>query len=289
MHILTLYMEKLPISVIILTYNEEVNLERALLSVRHWVHDIVVVDSGSTDKTVEIAKHFDARVFEHEFKHQADQFNWALENTSPTGDWILRLDADEVMMEELWHEIAEKLPKVSSETNGFLMKRRVYFMGRWIKHGGYYPAWMLRLFRKGHGRSEDRSMDEHIVLSSGRAERLEHDFIDDNHKDLASWIAKHNDFSTREAQERLCEAFSLTSNLSPITSLTGQAARKRWIKNNLYSRLPLFFRAHWYFVYRYIFRLGFLDGREGLIFHFLQGFWHQFTIDGKIYEARRKK
>jgi glycosyltransferase involved in cell wall biosynthesis len=275
------------LTAIILTYNEEENLKYCLESVSGLADEILIVDSYSTDKTVEIAKKFGAEVFEHPFENQAKQFNWALENLEIKGDWILRLDADEYLTKELKAEIAEKLNAVSEEISGFYIKRRAYFMGRWIKHGGYYPTWILRLFRKGKAKSEERAMDEHIVLSEGKSAKLKNDFIDEMRKSLEWWTAKHNNYSTREAEERIKIAEGKSGFLK--SGLEGQAKRKRALKNNFYLKLPLFCRSLFYFIYRYFFRLGFLDGKEGLIFHFLQGFWHQFLIDAKICEKRKNK
>lgn len=297
------------ISVVILTYNEELNLENCLKGVSNWVSEIFVVDSFSTDKTLGIAKKYGAEIVQHPFENQAQQFNWALDNLKIKNDWILRLDADEYLTPELKDEIAQALTDAdltqtnaensrynsansasglrnSADVNGFYIKRRVYFMGRWIKHGSYYPVWFLRLFKKGKARSEQRAMDEHIVLLEGKAEKLKNDFIDDNKKPLADWIAKHNNYSSREAEEGLKLATCQKLNLS--VQLTGQAKRKRWVKEKFYYRLPIFCRAFLYFIYRYFFRLGFLDGKEGLIFHFLQGCWYRFLVDSKIYELKRK-
>ena len=215
----------------------------------------------------------------------------------------MRLDADEYLTEELKSEINKALeenfsisetlteaqpvnlpPKAavgreriekrekffSININGYFIKRRVYFMGRWIKHGDYYPFWFLRLFRKGKARSEQREMDEHIVLLEGKSGKLKNDFIDDNKKGLADWVSKHNNYSTREAAAVLAGDFGIS-------------------KKNFYYRLPLFFRACAYFCYRYFLRFGFLDGKEGLIFHFLHAFWYRFLVDAKIYESRIKK
>ena len=189
-------MKKLLITVIILTYNEEIHLTRCLENIKDWVEEIVVVDSGSTDKTQEIAKRFGARVVTHPFKYQADQLNWVLDNIDFKTEWILRLDADEYVLPELWKEIVEILPKTSSDINGYYMKRRMHFMGRWIKHGGYYPTWILRLFRKGKGRCDDRKMDEHLIVE-GKIEKLKHDFVDENLKGLNEWTTRHNNYSTR--------------------------------------------------------------------------------------------
>ena len=279
---------KSSISVIILTYNEEIHIERLLKNIGDWADEVFIVDSYSVDRTLEIAKKYGAAIIQHPFENQAQQFNWALDNLEIRNDWILRLDADEYLTKELKEEISfylnpltprfarlrfrlgfgEKEISSSMEVNGYYIKRRVYFMGRWIKHGGYYPAWFLRLFRKGKAKSEQRAMDEHIVLLEGKAEKLKNDFIDDNKKDLTWWINKHNNFSSREAAE----------------ALSGNYGRG---KKKFYYWLPLFCRAFVYFIYRYFFRFGFLDGKEGLIFHFLQGFWYRFLIDAKIYEKLR--
>jgi len=268
---------KLSISVIILTYNEEIHLERLLKNIADWADEIFVVDSYSTDNTVQIAKRYGCKIVQHSFENQAQQFNWALENLDIKNEWILRLDADEYLTEELKEEIKKLLRNTnliqkyeSTNINGFYIKRRVYFMGRWIKHGGYYPIWFLRLFKKGKAKPEQRAMDEHIVLLEGRAERLKNDFIDDNKKGLSDWIQKHNNYASREAAD----------------VLRGDYGTK---KKKIYYRLPLFCRVFLYFFYRYFIRLGFLDGKEGLIFHFLQGFWYRFLIDAKIYEARKQK
>ncbi|MBI4050172.1 MAG: glycosyltransferase family 2 protein [Candidatus Doudnabacteria bacterium] len=270
------------ITVIILTSNEEPHLERCLENILDWAEEIFVVDSFSTDKTLEIARRYDTKIVQHPFENHAKQFNWALDNLPIQFDWVLRLDADEYLTEELKKEITEVLPKVTADVSGFLIKRRVYFMGRWIRHGGYYPIWLLRLFRYRKGKVEDRNMDEHTILLAGRAERLQTDFIDENRKGLTWWIAKHNQYAGREAED------ILNFNAAEISSagLTGQAKRTRWLKEKIYLKLPLFWRACFYFCYRYVLRLGFLDGKAGLIFHFLQAFWYRFLVDAKIYESR---
>jgi glycosyltransferase involved in cell wall biosynthesis len=279
---------KLPISVIVLTLNEEKNLGKCLESVRGIADEVIVVDdTRSTDCTLEIAERFGARTFRHEFVNQAEQFNWALDHTDPKGAWILRLDADEVLTPELSREIAEILPKTPPEVSGFYLKRRVYFMGRWIKHGGYYPTWILRLWRRGAARIERREVDEHTMLLTGEARRLRNDFIDEDRKGLEWWTAKQNTYSTREARERI--KLSGSSERRGARLGGEQAEQKRWMKHHFYLKLPPFFRACAYFTYRYFLRLGFLDGKEGLIFHFLQGFWHQFLTDAKTYEILMEK
>jgi len=272
---------KLPISVIILTYNEELNIEQCLKSVAGWANEIIIVDSFSKDKTLEIAKKYTNKIAERTFINQAEQFNWALDNLEIKNDWILRLDADEYLTEELKNEINEKLKNAPDNINGFYIKRRIYFMSRWIKHAGVYPLWLLRLFKRGKGKSELKEIDEHIILLEGKAEELKNDFIHDDKKSLSDWIEKHNSYSTREVE-------TILNLKSEIPALGGQPARKRWLKEKFYYRLPLFCRAFGYFIYRYFFCLGFLDGKEGLIYHFLRIFWYRFLLDAKIYEYRKK-
>ena len=277
----------LSISTIILTYNEEANLEACLKSLTGWVQEIFVVDSGSTDSTLEIAARYGAKAVYHPWETYAAQFNWALDELPLEGEWVMRMDADERVMPELRDELLVKLPSLPADVTGLYLKRRVYFMGRWIRHGGYYPTWLLRIFRRDIGRCEARHMDEHIVLSSGQTLQLENDIIDENHKGLTFWTNKHEGYAIREAKDLLGED-EQDEVIEP--SLWGsQAERKRWVKTRLYARLPLFWRAWFYFLVRYIFQLGFLDGRKGLAFHFLQACWYRFYVDAKILEMREDK
>lgn len=280
--------QMVPIGLIILTYNEEVNIEHTLESVKHWIGEIIIVDSFSTDRTLEICRKYTDKIYQHPFENQAKQFNWALDNVPIVHDWVLRLDSDEMVTPELAAELQRVLPALRADVTGVYMKRRVYFMGRWMRHGDYYPMWFLRLFRKGKGRYEEIT-EEHIVLSEGRTIWVEHDFIDYNRKGLTFWIDKHNNWSLGEMLDTMAAAGEAELPAGTVTpSLFGtQEQRTRWLKTRVYARVPLFARAFLYFLYRYIIRLGFLDGREGLIFHFLQGCWYRFLVDAKIYEARK--
>ncbi len=284
---------KAPLSLIILAYNEEVNIEHCLKSVCDWVGEIIVVDSFSTDRTLEICRKCTDKIHHHPFENQAKQFNWALDNVPIMYDWVMRLDADEMVTPELAEEIREVLGsweagKLGSDVTGMYMKRRVYFMGRWMKHGGYYPMWFLRIFRKGKGRYEEIT-EEHIVLSEGRAIPLKHDFIDYNRKGLTFWIDKHNHWAIGEMLDTmsLMGDGRLPSNTVEPSLFGSQEQRTRWLKQRVYAKCPLLLRAFLYFLYRYFLRLGFLDGKEGLVFHFLQGCWYRFLVDAKIYEARK--
>jgi len=269
------------LSLVILTYNEELNLSACLESVQGLPYEIFVVDSGSTDGTVKIAQDLGCQVVYHAFETQAQQLNWALEHLPLQGDWILRLDADERLTPELAQELSIVLPTLSADITGLYFKRRVYFLGRWMRHGGYYPTWLLRVWRRGCAWSENRLMDEHMILQQGQAAFLQHDIVEQNHKGLSVWIERQNRYASREAIALLAE---VSDNQIPPRLFGTPEARRRWLKYNVYLRCPPFFRAFVYFLLRFFVQRGFLDGKEGLIFHFLQGCWYRFLIDAKTYE-----
>ncbi len=278
------------ITLIVLTLNEEKQIERCINSTKKICSEIFIVDSFSTDNTKSISEKLGAKVFQHQWLgNHAKQFNWGLENFPIKTEWILRLDADEYLTLELSTEITQKLSTLGKDVNGVIFKRRVHFMNRWIKHGGYYPTYLLRLWRFGSGKFEERWMDEHVKLESGKTITFENDFVDDNLNNLTWWTNKHNNYATREAIDLLNIRYKFLKSDSINAELTQQQdKRKRWLKENLYTYLPLFLRPFLYFIYRYIFRLGFLDGKAGLIWHFLQGFWYRFLVDAKIYDIERR-
>jgi glycosyltransferase involved in cell wall biosynthesis len=278
------------ISLVILTYNEEKQISRCIKSVKDICADIFIIDSFSTDSTVKIAESLGVKVFQREWvNNHAKQFNWGLANLPIKTEWVLRLDADEYLTPELCNEINLKLPELSKDITGVIFKRRVYFMNRWIKHGGYYPTYLLRLWRFGSGKYEERWMDEHVKLTQGRTITFENDFVDDNLNNITWWTNKHNNYSTREAIDLLNIKYKFSSTIGIDANLSeAQDKRKRWFKENLYTNIPLFLRPSLYFIYRYIFKLGFLDGIPGLIWHFLQGFWYRFLVDAKIYDIERR-
>jgi glycosyltransferase involved in cell wall biosynthesis len=285
-------MERL--SVLILTANEEKNIAKCLASIASLGAQVYIVDSMSTDRTVEIAQSLGAVVFQREWTTHADQFNWGLDHCGLETEWVMRLDADEELTLGLIAAIAEFLRDPPEDVSGVYVRRRLYFMGRWIRHGGYYPTWLLRIFRNGRGRCELLAMDEHIVVDTGRTLRLDQDIIDKNNKDLTFWTNKHNRYSSREVQDILNKRANLGAGEAAPgrmrASLGGQQdAARRWVKDRVYLRMPLFVRPALYFVYRYFIRLGFLDGTRGLIFHFLQGFWYRFLVDAKLYEQEHAK
>jgi glycosyltransferase involved in cell wall biosynthesis len=272
------------LNVIILTHQEELNLPHALRSLRSLDCDVFVVDSGSTDRTVEIARNAGARIVTHPFESQARQLNWALDTLALAAPWTLRLDADERLSENLATEIGRVIASPAEGIAGYLIKRRVYFWGRWIRFGGYYPTWLLRLWKTGMARSEDKWMDEHMVVEGGNIGQLTHDLIDENHKGLTFWIDKHNRYSDREIL-----SINVGGGERALPDIGEAVARRRFLKNAIYNNSPLFVRAFAYALFRYFILLGFLDGRAGFVFHFLQGFWYRLIIDAKLYESRLNK
>ena len=282
------------LTVVVLTKNEEKNLRKCVESFCGAAKRFVIVDSGSTDGTETLCSQLDRelRVFGsrldfyyHPWNSYADQFNWGLKNTQISTEWSMRMDADEELLPELAQEIKEKLDQLKEPVNGVILRRRTIFMGKWIRHGGRYPELLLRIFRTGKAKCEEKIMDEHMILSEGTMVTFQYDLMDNNQKDLEWWTAKHNWYSNREV---LDHQLSLQGDsLQEVGGSSRQARIKRVVKNGWYYRLPKFFRAHLYFLYRYWIRLGFLDGTEGRIYHFLQAYWYRFLVDAKMYQCEK--
>lgn len=271
----------LDLTVIVLTYNEELHIRRCLENIKMFCNKIYVIDSFSTDKTVEICKDLGAVVLQNRWPgNQAEQFNWALDNINIKTEWILRLDADEYLLPELIDELKNRLPKIPENISGVSLKRRHIFLGKWIKKGTY-PVIILRMFRNGKGRCEQRLMDEHLILSEGETITFENDFVDHNLNTLMWWIEKHNNYAIREAVELL----DLELNLSHKQS-DKEISRKEKDKK-LYIKIPIFIRAFIYFCIRYIIKGGFLEGKEGFLWHFLQGLWYRTLVDAKVFEIKK--
>jgi glycosyltransferase involved in cell wall biosynthesis len=275
----------LDLSVIILTYNEEIHIRRCIENIQSIAKDIFVVDSFSTDKTIEIAESLGAKIYRNKWENNhAKQFNWALNNLPIQTQWILRLDADEYLTSELIDELKIKLENLPENTTGVIFKRRHFFLGKWMKKGTY-PVKLLRLFQYKKALCEQRWMDEHIQLTEGIAIEFEQDFVDHNLNNLNWWTGKHNGYAIREAIDLLDIELNLLEK-NTENELTGQAASKR-NKKLSYAKKPLFFRSFAYFIYRYIFRLGFTEGKEGFLWHFLQGWWYRTLVDAKIFEIKQ--
>ena len=270
------------VTAIILTKNEEMNLGDCLSSIRGFAERAVVVDCGSSDRTVEIAREHGADVLVHGFVNYAEQFNWAIDNADITTGWTLRLDADERFTPELCAEL-EKLmtDHAHDDVNGVTMEAWLYFMGRKIRHGCRNKR-KLMLFKTGIGRIENRKMDEHTVLSRGTSVCAGNRFIHYDFKDLTHWIGKMNWYATREMQDYFDFKNGNSYDLSSRNDSSINGTRRK--KFGLYYRFPMFLRCWLLFIYNYIFRLGFLDGKEGFVYHYMYHRWYRTLVDAKILE-----
>jgi len=275
----------LRLSVLIPTFNEELNLPNCLASLRGWAENVWVIDSYSSDRTVEIAKEAGANVLQHIFDGYAQQKNWALENPMFRGSWVLILDADERVTPELAQEICRIVQDDGNRFDGFYLNRKLIFYGKWIRHCGWYPSWNLRLFRHGSGRYEQRDVHEHFVLK-GKVGYCRHDLIHEDLRDMSFWIAKHNRYSSLEAVELTRIRLGATQSELPASIFGGSVERKRFIKERIWPFIPG--RAFLLFFYLYFFRLGFLDGRHGFVFCLMHAVFEQFTT-AKMWELEHYK
>lgn len=285
---MTDYNNKRLISFIILTFNEEKHIQRCIESILPLTDSIYIIDSFSTDNTVEIATSLGAKVLQNKWVNYAVQFNWGIETCKIDTPWIMRMDADEFLTPELRDEMISVLPSLSQDTTGVILNYRHYFWGKWIKHGTRYPIPLLRIWRTGKGVIENKWMDERVVLSEGITHKLKSDFIHDDLNDLSFFITKHNGYATREAIDLLNKEYNFRSVDIDESDNKNKQHFNLYLKNKFYSNSFLFLRVFIYFIYRYIFRLGFLDGLPGLVYHFLQGFWYRFLVDAKIWEIKKQ-
>lgn len=277
------------LTVIILTYNEAQHIGRAIASVAGFARRVIVVDSFSTDDTTLIAASAGAEIVQRRFVNQAEQLQWALGSLAIHTAWVMRLDADEIVEPPLGREIEATLAKLPPGVTGLALKRKHIFCGRWIRFGGRYPVILLRIWRNGTGRVEPRWMDEHIVVSHGTVRTLRAPFSDCNLNDLAYFIGKHNSYATREAVQLVLESRNLIQGADLVTAsnLSITTALIRRIKRTVYNRIPYELASLCYFLFRYVFLLGFLDGRAGLVYHFLQGLWYRFLVGARRAELER--
>ncbi|WP_420237963.1 glycosyltransferase family 2 protein [Telmatobacter bradus] len=267
-------------TVIVLTYNSEDSLPLTLHRARLVSDEIFVVDSFSKDGTVEVARAMGATVIEHAFENYGAQRNWAIDHLPITRPWQLHLDADEVMDDRLVRAIQE-LPDEPAES-GFFVPRYLRFLGRVLRHGGMSPTWHLRLFRTGVGRCEDRKYDQHYLVKSGTTAKLAGVMIDDVRMSLTEWTNRHNRWADGEVAEQACRE---TEGRVQADAFGNPVQRKRFLRK-IFNNTPLFARPFLLFFYRYVVRLGFMDGIEGTIFWVLQTFWFRFLVDAKIWEQK---
>lgn len=272
---------KASVSVVILAKNEERNLRVCLESVG-WVREIFVLDSFSDDATVDIAREFRAEVVSRKFDDFASHRNWAFDNIPLRSEWILMVDADELVSDKLAEEIGTLL-KSTPKLNGYYVARKNMFAGKWIRHGGWYPDWQLRLTRKGKARYESRIVHEHVVLE-GPAGYLENPLIHNDFKGIERYFERHNVYSSMEAVEAL-RSIEGKGRQRTIPAGFGRPGpgRRRYLKTLAYRFLPA--RPLFKFLWMYIFKLGFLDGRMGFRYCLLHAFY-EYQISLKLEELR---
>lgn len=277
----------LDITAIILTYNEEIHIRRCIENVKQFAKRIIVVDCFSKDKTCEIAKEMGAEVIQHEWPgNQAEQFNWLIDNVSINTKWILRLDADEYLMPDLIAELNEKLPTMDEGVSALSLSLSRAYCGKILHHGIVNGIRIVRIFRTGKARYDKRIMDEHLSILDGKTIEMKHQFVDDNRLTIGQFTIKHENYASREAAILLDAEYHL-SDTSKLEKDHGEEVEKKRAQKAKYAKMPLFWRAFGYFIYRYIVKGGWRDGKEGFLWDFLQGWWYRTLVDAKIFEVKK--
>jgi len=272
------------ITIILLTYNEEQNIQDCLYSLSQLNAPVFAVDSYSTDSTLDILDKYGIPYSQHPFENYASQRNFAQENCPFDTEWVFHLDAGERMTAELVEWLNHKFDP-EADINGYMFSRRTMFFGKWIKHGGHYPNFHLRLYRKTKGHCENKVYDQHFIVE-GETKLVPAgiDIIDTVTDTIKNFTLGHARWAEFEANEII--ASTKMKGEVRVRFFGSPIERRRWLKNNIFQKTPLFVRSFSYFIYRYFFRLGFLDGKWGLAFHLLQGFWFRFLIDCMVLEIK---
>lgn len=278
-------------SFIILTFNEEQHLPRLLNSIRQLNAPLFILDSGSTDQTLKIAADFGATIKFNDFENHPKQWDFALKNFEVETPWIIGLDADQIVTQELFDQLAQFKDENYRDINGIYFNRKNFFKGKWIKYGGYYPKYLLKMFRKDIGFSDiNEKMDHRFIVSGATQTWKKGHLLEENLKEneISFWIAKHNRYSDLIAEEEIERMLSLrTQTIKP--NLFGDPNQRMAFLKRLWWKLPRFVRPFIYFGYRMIFQLGVFDGKTGILFHFLQGFWFRLIVDVKIEEKLKNR
>lgn len=272
------------ITVIIPMKNEIKHIERSVRSALQLTDKVYVIDSNSTDGSIKIAENLGAEVFQYEWtadSNFAAKINWALDNLPIKTTWAFRLDADEYFLDNTITGLNDFVNTLDDNINGGTIIRRIFFMGRWMKHSAEYPKTSLRLFRVGKVRMESRWLDEHVDIGDGKAVDLPFDIVDDSKISLTEWVNKHNAYSIKEALELINNEIGLFDRAQ--LELDEKAKKKKNLKAR-YATLPKYWRCFIWFLYREFVKLGFLDGKEGFLWNFLQGWWYRTLADAKVEE-----
>lgn len=274
------------ISVIIPTRNEIKHIERSVRSALSLTNEVFVVDSGSTDGTVELAQELGAQVFQYEWTENSNfsrKMNWSLDNLPIKTTWAMRLDADEYLEGSWSDEIDRFLAADNNNVNGCNIYRWIYFLGRKMRHRGRNPRESMRILRVGSAYFEDRWLDEHINLNGGEFVNLKLEIADNPKTTIGEWINKHNAYSIKQAVMEIDVELGLSNHKEDNIAFVPHVMDIRK-KKARYSRSKKYWRCFFYFCIRYFIQLGFLDGREGFLWDFYQGWWYRLLVDTKIDE-----
>lgn len=278
-------------SFVILTYNEEEHIPRLLESIKGLNAKTFVLDSGSTDRTLAICESYGAETALHPFENHPKQWHAALNAFEFSSPWLICLDADQIVTPELFSQLQGFRDSDYKAIDGIYFNRKNYFKGHWLRFGGYYPKYLLKMIRAGKGISDlNENMDHRFVVPGKTITWETGHIIEENLKEnnISFWISKHNRYSDLLAQEEIERMTSLRSQTVKTDFWGNPDERTAWLKS-LWWKLPRFFRPFLYFTYRMIFQLGILDGKTGILFHFLQGFWFRIIVDVKINEILKQK
>ena len=292
---MTAISSKIPVSVLIPAKNEEENLPACLESVAR-ADEVFVVDSQSEDRSVEIARKYGATVVQFHFNGRwPKKKNWSLENLPFRNEWVLIVDCDERIPPELWNEIEQAIQL--SEYSGYYLNRRVFFLGKWIRYGGKYPDWNLRLFRHAHGRYEnlntesirntgDNEVHEHVMIERkyGAVGYLKNDMLHEDFRDLFHWLERHNRYSNWEAKVYYNLLNGMDDGGTIGANPFGDAVQRKRALKRVWVRLP--FKPFLRFILFYFIRLGFMDGQAGYIYGRLLS-QYEYQIGVKLYELQK--
>jgi glycosyltransferase involved in cell wall biosynthesis len=277
-------------SFVILTFNEEVHLPRLLKSIAPLNASIYICDSGSTDATLQVAKEYNATVAQNAFETHPKQWHFALNHFIIDTPWIIGLDADHIVLPELYAKLANfQSEQIPPEVNGIYFNRKNYFKGRWLRYGGFFPKYLLKMFRTGVGYSDINENMDHRFVAPGETIIWKDGYLKEENlkeNEISFWIAKHNRYSDLVAEEEIERKNALRIQTIKPRFFGSPDERIAYLKSKWWN-MPLFARPFLYFFYRYFIRLGILDGKEGLVFHFLQALWFRFVVDVKIWEKER--
>ena len=271
------------ITAIICTYNEEKHIERCILNIKEICPQIIVVDSFSTDKTVEIAKSLGAEVHFKEYITYSEKLNYAINNLKIQGDWVMRIDADEYMDKKA-KEVISAINEENGEIKGFRIKRKIKFLNKNMHDTGMYH---LKIWKKGYAICEERWMDERMILISGKQKKIKGLILDESLISLKEWSNKHSNYAVKEALDYFLSQQKLLSNNQLKGKVFGTNEELIRFFKKIYTSFPLFVRPPLLFVYKFILKGGFISGREGIIWCFLQTFWYRFLVDTIIYECKK--